>query len=119
QPYLPLDEVSGPRVSLSVETPTYQRLEAALELSQGRVAIFPEGSAGRSREVELDVTLRPTRAVRLFLTGAYERIERARDGSEFARTLIPRVLAEVQPTRAFFLRGIFEYRAERRAALHD
>jgi hypothetical protein len=38
------------------------------------------------------------------------------DGSEYARTILPRLRAEFQPTRAFFLRGIAEYRAERRSA---
>lgn len=118
-PYAPLDQVSGPGVTLGVETPAYQHFEAGVELAQERVAIFPEGSEGTNRAAALDLTLRPARSVRVFLTGAYERLLRERDGSEFARTIIPRLLVEFQPRRSFFLRALGEYRAERRAALLD
>ena len=118
-PYHPLGDVSGPRVEIGVETPTFQAFEAGVDASIGRVAIFPEGSEGTGRTLSVDVTMRPTRGVRLFVTGALQEIHRRRDDSEFARTIIPRVLAEYQPTRAFFLRGVAEYRAERRAALQD
>jgi hypothetical protein len=119
EPYSPLDEVSGLGLELSLETPTFQAFDARLDLETGRVAIFPEGSEGTGRAIELDVNLRPARAVRVFLTTAYEQLARRRDGSEFARTIIPRLLVEFQPTRAFFVRALGEYRAERRAALRD
>jgi hypothetical protein len=117
--YQPLERVAGPQLELSVQTPTYQRFEAELEFEHARVAIFPEGSRGINRSVGLDVTLRPVSSIRMFLTGAYEKLSRDRDGSEFARTIIPRALLEYQPTRAFFVRVLGEYRAERRAALQD
>jgi hypothetical protein len=117
--YQPLERVAGPQFEFSVQTPTYQRFEAELEFEHARVAIFPEGSRGINRSVELDVTLRPLSSIRMFLTGAYEKLTRDRDGSEFARTIIPRALVEYQPTRAFFVRVLGEYRAERRAALRD
>jgi hypothetical protein len=41
------------------------------------------------------------------------------DGSEFARSTIPRLKVEYQPNRALFFRVIGEYRSERRAALQD
>lgn len=118
-PYLPLPDVSGFQFEVGVETPTWQRFEASLELETGRVAIFPEGSLGYGRAVELDLTLRPTSSLRVLLTGAWEQLWRDRDDSEFARTIIPRILVEFQPTRAFFLRAVSEYRSERRAALLD
>lgn len=118
-PYLPLDEVAGPSLQLSVQTPTYQRFDAELEVEQARVAIFHEGSRGLNRSVSMDLTLRPTHAIRMFLTGAYEVLRRDRDDSEFARTIIPRALVEYQPMRSFFLRALGEYRAERRAELRD
>lgn len=117
--YAPLDEVSGPAIELGVETPTFQGFEAGLDMEVGRVAIFPEGSEGTVRSIGLDLTLRPTRSIRMFLTGAYEQLLRSRDDSEFARTIIPRILVEFQPSRSFFLRGLSEYRAERRGALLD
>ena len=42
---------------------------------------------------------------------------RARDGSEFARTILPRLKAEYQPNQALFFRVVAEYRNERQAAL--
>src|SRR5690606_22424508 len=79
-PYLPLDEVSGLALEFSVQTPTYHLFGAELELEHRRVAIFPEGSRGTNRAVELDLTLRPTQSIRMFLTGAYEQLRRERDG---------------------------------------
>ena len=41
---------------------------------------------------------------------------RERDDTEYARSTIPRLKAEYQPTRALFFRLIAEYRSESRAA---
>jgi hypothetical protein len=119
QPYSPLDGVSGPAYELSGTSPTYRRFDARASAGLGRVAIFAEGSAGDARRASASVALRPGPTLRIELSTTYQRIERARDGSEFARTLLPRVRVEYQPRRAFFLRGIAEYRDERRAALLD
>jgi hypothetical protein len=54
--------------------------------------------------------------VRIAATGTAFHLFRL-DGSEFARSLIPRVQAEYQPNRALFFRVIGEYRSERRTAL--
>ena len=62
---------------------------------------------------------RPTSQIRVTASTVYARINRSRDGSEFARSIIPRLKAEYQATRYLFLRGIVEYRAERQAALVD
>ena len=116
-PYVPLSRVSGFSGELSIETPTFQRFNAELDLGIGRQAIFPEGAEGTLQSAELEVTLRPVPWLRSHLTGAFERLTRARDGSEFARTIIPRLLVEYQPVHSFFLRGVGEYRAERRSGL--
>ena len=50
------------------------------------------------------------------LTGTVFRLSRL-DGSEFARSTIPRLKVEYQPDRALFFRAIGEYRSDRRAAL--
>ena len=49
----------------------------------------------------------------------YSQITRARDGSEFARTVIPRLKVEYQPNRALFFRVVGEYRSQRQDALYD
>jgi hypothetical protein len=118
-PYAPLDKVSGPRYELSASTPVFQLFDARASVQAGRVAIFDEGSAGDARAVSGSVSVRSGAAVRLALTTTYQQIHRVVDGSEFARTVLPRLRAEYQPARAFFVRGIAEYRAERRRALRD
>jgi hypothetical protein len=118
-PYTPLGRVSGPAVELSARTPTYQMFDANVAVGTGRVAIFAEGSEGERRSIGGSISMRPGASVRIGLGTTYQRIDRAVDGSEYARTILPRLRAEYQPTRAFFLRGIAEYRAERRSALRD
>ena len=58
-------------------------------------------------------------SVRIGTRLALSRITRGRDGSEFARTLIPRLKVEYQPRRALFVRAVAEYQALRRDALRD
>jgi hypothetical protein len=111
--------VSGPTFELSGSTPTFRRFDANASLGFGRVTVFAEGSAGDARTASASVSLRPTSEVRIDLSTSYQHIRRERDGSEFARTLLPRARVEFQPLRTFFLRGILEYRAERRDALRD
>jgi hypothetical protein len=62
------------------------------------------------------VELRPAPTIRVAATGTMFRLLRL-DGSEFARSIIPRLQTEYQPNRALFFRVIGEYRSERRAAL--
>ncbi len=117
--YRPLDEVSGPAFGVSLRTPVFQRFDARVSAGTGREAIFAEGSEGRVVELGGEVALRPNPSLRLALSTNYQRIVRERDDSEFARTILPYVKAEYQPTRALFFRVITEYRSERRAALAD
>jgi len=119
QPYTPLDRVSGAELEIGISTPTFRRFDASLSAGGGRTAIFPEGSEGTGFTIDGSLSLRPTPWARLVASTQFERITRVRDGSEFARTLIPRVKVEVQPTRPLFFRAVGEYRAERRAALED
>jgi hypothetical protein len=119
RPYTPLDGVSGPSFELGGSTPSFRRFDARASAGFGRVTIFAEGSAGDARRASVSVALRPTSAVRIDLSTSYLHIRRERDNSEFARTLLPRARIEFQPIRAFFLRGIAEYHAERRDALRD
>src|SRR5690606_17759904 len=106
-------------VSLSLGTPTFRRFDANVSLQRGRTAIFPEGSAGTGYGVGGSLALRPAPWARIEAGTQLEWITRERDGSEFARTLIPRLKVEIQPTRALFFRAVAEHRAERRAALED
>jgi len=118
-PYTPLDRVSGPGLGFNLSTPTFRRFNASVSVSHGRTAIFPEGSEGTEFSASGSLALRPAPWARVAASTRLERITRERDGSEFARTLIPRLKVEIQPTRAFFFRAVAEHRAERRAALAD
>jgi hypothetical protein len=117
--YTPLDDIGGFGMGLSISTPTFRRFDASIDVSGGRGAIFEEGAQGDGFEAEFDVSARPTSQLRITASGAYAHIMRRLDGSEFARSIIPRLKTEYQATRHLFFRGIFEYAAERRAALVD
>jgi hypothetical protein len=85
---------------------------------RGRAALFQEGTTGRGWQLTGELDLRPTSTVRVTGTGTVFRLFRL-DGSEFARSIIPRLKLEYQPNRALFFRVIGEYRSERQAALLD
>jgi hypothetical protein len=119
RPYQPLDRVAGPSAELQVTTPTFQRFGANASIERSREALFVEGSEGTGLSLSGELSLRPTESLRFLLLNTIQRLERRRDGSEFSRTIIPRLKAEYQPTRALFFRMVGEYRAERTAALQD
>jgi Domain of unknown function (DUF5916) len=119
-PFVVPRELSGlPGVDLTAGTPTFRTVNASLEVMQAAVAIFPEASEGRETGLVAGVSVRPTGSIRVEGSGTYSRITRARDASEFARTVIPRLKLEYQPTRALFFRIVGEYRSEQQAALLD
>ncbi|HSJ63202.1 MAG TPA: DUF5916 domain-containing protein [Gemmatimonadaceae bacterium] len=119
-PFVPPDELDGlVGFSLEVESPTWSAASVGLEAQRAAVVIFDEAAEGVETELELDVSLRPTTDVRIGAGAVYSRLTRERDDSEFARTIIPRLRAEYQITRALFVRVIGEYRSERRDALRD
>jgi len=105
--------------TLHVASPTFRLFNADLRLQRSEVAIFPEASEGRETRITSALEVRPTSSVRVGLSATYSRITRRRDGSEFARTLIPRLRTEYQPSRALFFRFVGEYQSQRRSALLD
>lgn len=110
------DQWSG---NASVSTPLYRQFDASLSGNLGRTAIFPEAAQGSFTTVRGSLNLRPTPGTRLSGTVTWTQLKRVADGSEFARTVIPRVKLELQPNRSFFFRLVGEYRSERQAALRD
>jgi hypothetical protein len=118
-PYRPLRRFSGFGMSLDVETPTFQTWDAGLGIDLGNTAIHAEGADGFLWQVEGGVGVRPTTWLRASVGGAWQRITRTRDDSEFATAFIPRVQAEIQPSRALFFRVIGELTDEDVAALED
>ena len=105
--------------SLSITTPTWRLWQGSLRVERGTKAIFPEAAEARGTSATASITIRPSPAVRVFGTLAVQKLERKRDGSEFARTVLPRLKVEVQPNRSLFFRMVGEYRSERQAMLID
>ena len=103
----------------SIGTPLFRRFDAAVSTNFGRTPIFPEAAQGSFTSLRGTLNLRPTPSTRLSGTVTWTKLARSSDGSEFARTVIPRVKLEVQPNRALFFRVVGEYRSERQAALRD
>ena len=116
--YSPADDFSGFVWQARVTTPTWRQLGAVLTYQRGRGAIFQEGTTGTGWFLNGQLELRPASTVRVAATGTVFRLNRL-DGSEFARSTIPRLKLEYQPNRSLFFRVIGEYRSERRAALQD
>jgi len=114
--YLPADNFSGFVWQAKVTTPTWRKLGANLTYRRGRAAIFQEGATGRAWLLSGGLDLRPASTVRVSATGTVFRLFRL-DGSEFARSTIPRLKLEYQPNRALFFRVVGEYRSERQAEL--
>lgn len=104
--------------SLSVSTPLYQLWNASVKVEGGTAPIFPEAARGHYLASSATLSLRPTPAIRLAGTVAYTRLMRL-GGSEFGRSVIPRLKVEVQPNRSLFFRLVSEYRSERQAELRD
>ncbi|HEU4629739.1 MAG TPA: DUF5916 domain-containing protein [Gemmatimonadaceae bacterium] len=105
--------------SLELTTPVFQRFTADASLEAGEAPLFAEAGEGRRRRAELGLSVRPTTQLRGELSAVWQRLTRERDGSEFARTVIPRLRVEYQPTRALFFRLVGEYQADRRTAPRD
>jgi hypothetical protein len=119
-PFVPPAELSNNfSGSLGFETPTWRGFDAGAEVEYGETPLFEEAAAGRGFSIDAGFTVRPTAQLRAQIGNVYARFTRAADGSEFARTIIPRLRLEYQPSRALFFRFIGEYVAERRAALVD
>jgi Domain of unknown function (DUF5916) len=116
--YRPADDFSGVLWWGKLTTPTWRQFGANVQYQRGRVAIFQEASTGRAWQVTGEMDVRPVPTLRAALTATILRIHRL-DGSEFARSTIPRLNIQYQPRRELFFRAIGEYRSDRTAALLD
>src|SRR3954471_14741683 len=88
--YLPADDFSGFTGEVKITTPTWQKLGAQVTYGRGRVPIFQEGRTGRGWQLSGNVALRPTTKLRVTGLATVFRLYR-QDGSEFARSTIPRL----------------------------
>jgi hypothetical protein len=119
-PYVGPDRLNDAlELTVSFNTPNWRIGSADVRLSSKDVGIFSEAAAGHEISLRGTVDVRPSPSVRIEGRTTFSRITRARDGSEFGRTIIPRLRVEVQPDRRFFFRAIAEYRSQRRDALRS
>lgn len=105
--------------SFGITTPIFGHVNASINASQGDVPIFVEGIEGRQWRVTGSLLLRPTAGTRIEGTLTTSRIARAVDGSRYARSTIPRLKIEYQPTRALFFRVVSQYRIDQVEALRQ
>ncbi|HET9426605.1 MAG TPA: hypothetical protein VFO55_14680, partial [Gemmatimonadaceae bacterium] len=105
--------------SLGVSTPVFSKWQATIGAARFETPIFLEGSAGNATRFNASLSVRPTANVRVEALAVALGIDRQRDGSEYGRTIIPRLKLEYQPRRSLFFRAIGEWRDDRRDALRD
>ncbi len=105
--------------SVSISTPVFSKWQATLGAATFATPIFFEGSEGDATRLTAALNVRPTPNIRVEALAVALRIDRDRDGSEFGRTVIPRLKLEYQPRRALFFRAIGEWRDDRQDALRD
>ena len=105
--------------SVSLASPVFSKWQATLGTARFATPIFFEGSEGDATRYTAALNVRPTANIRIEALAVALRIQRDRDGSEFARAIIPRLKVEYQPRRALFFRAIGEWRDERQDALRD
>jgi len=117
--YDPFDRISGYGINIGLKTPTYRTFNASLSFQRERAPIFDEGAPGDLSGMNASLSLRPRPSIRINLSNTIQYLDRTQDGSEFARTIIPRARFEYQPNRALFFRAIGEWQAERRSAYVD
>ena len=117
-PYLPTGRISNLwSDSIGVATPVLPNVDASLGVRTGGVPIFAEGADGRQQRIDLSMRYRLSAGIRFEALAAYSRITRAFDGSEYARTLIPRIKIEYQPSRSLFFRVISQLQDQHTSAL--
>ena len=103
--------------TITVGSPIRRNFDASLTYTGGAVAVFAEGSEGRTQRVDATFGFRPSPGLRVEGLAALSRLTRAHDGSEYSRTFIPRLKVEYQPGRALLFRVVSELRDERTDAL--
>lgn len=118
EPYLPAPRLDNLwNGTFTVNIPSRRTLDLSFGYTGGGVAVFDEGSEGRSQRFDATLGWRPKPELRIEGLAALSRITRAHDGSEVSRTLIPRLKLEVQPRRSLLFRVVTELRDERIDAL--
>ncbi len=103
----------------NIITPQFAHFSASFVWVGGRDENFAEWSSADISLPQFALTWQPTQQIRV--NGTYNAIfyHRHDDGTTVGRTMIPRIDAEYQITRAIFIRLIGQYDAEYQDSLRD
>lgn len=124
QPFRPDQSLFGALYGGSVNlfVNTFERIRGNARVSLNETPIFDRGlgvAPARSFSTNLSLNLYPSRSLQGEVGVRQTRITRTLDGAEHSSAIIPRVRAQYQFSRSLFVRGIFEYSAQERAAPLD
>ncbi len=109
--------------NLSVFFSNWQRVRGNIRVTWSETPIFDRGlgvavEPANSFNVEGSLNLYPTRALQAEIGLRRNTLDRP-SGEQYSTATIPRIRAQYQFSRAFFVRGIFEYSSQDRQALRD
>jgi hypothetical protein len=102
---------------------TFERVRGNVRFSWDEVPVFGGSSAAiepaEALSGNVSLNLYPTTSLQAEVGLRHTTITRKLDGSEYSSATIPRIRAQYQFSRAFFVRGIFEYASQSRGGLQD
>jgi hypothetical protein len=102
---------------------TFQKIRGNVRFSWNEVPIFSGSRAAvepaTSYGGNLSLNLYPTRSLQGEVGLRTSTIHRKADGTRYSTAVIPRIRAQYQFTRAFYVRGIFEYSSQDRTGFFD
>jgi Domain of unknown function (DUF5916) len=110
-------------VDASAWVSTFDRIRGNVRVSWSQVPVFGGSNAAiepaDSYSADVGLNAYPTRSLQGEVGLRTSTIHRRSDGSRYSSALIPRIRAQYQFSRAFYVRGILEYASQERGALFD
>ena len=103
----------------NVATPTFRSFNASVFFLYGFDENFPEWASGELFIIQGALSVRPSEKLRLDFTYNHQEVDRRTDGSTVSLGRIPRLRAEYQISRPFFIRLVGEYAMEKQDSLRD
>ncbi|MEQ9398821.1 MAG: DUF5916 domain-containing protein [Longimicrobiales bacterium] len=125
QPFRPDQDLFGNLAStnLSMWLSTWQRVRGNIRVTFADTPIFDRSRGvavepANSVNIDGSLNLYPTRALQAEVGVRHNTLTRE-SGAQYSTATIPRLRVQYQFSRAFFVRGIFEYSAQEREELRD
>lgn len=125
QPFRPSQDLFDDlgSANIGVFFSNWQRVRGNVRATWSDTPIFDRGRGvavepANSLNIEGSLNLYPTNALQAEVGLRHNTLTRA-NGQEYSSATIPRIRAQYQFSRSFFVRGIFEYSAQERQGLRD